>query len=173
MLQSELVLKTHSEEETEALGKLLGSAIKAPLAVALEGDLGAGKTVFVRGAAQGLGSSNRVASPTFVLMRIYQGRLPLYHFDFYRLDSEEELTELGFEEYLPGEGAAFVEWADRFLDALPADYLHLKIERFYDNEKEGRCLTFASKGVAALKVTAALKQLLEQQNKTGDGGVSY
>ncbi len=163
MGQSELLLTTRSEEETGALGRLLGSLIYRPLVVALEGELGAGKTVFVRGAAAGLGVRSQVSSPTFVLMKIYKGRLPLYHFDFYRLAEDEELDELGFDEYLPGDGVAFIEWGDRFPAILPAEFLQVKIERVYDNQGEGRCFRFIPNGTEATKIIDNMQQKMTRQ----------
>jgi tRNA threonylcarbamoyladenosine biosynthesis protein TsaE len=120
MRQAEAFLTTRKEEETAYIGEMLGHILNKPIVIALKGDLGVGKTVFVRGAAFGLAVEEKVTSPTFVLLKIYQGRLPVYHFDFYRLSAEEDLIELGFDEYLPGEGVAFIEWAERLPELIPA-----------------------------------------------------
>lgn len=149
MQQGEAFITTRSEQETEYLGALLSSNLECPLVIALNGALGSGKTAFVRGAAAGLGAVDQVSSPTFVLLRIYRGRLPLYHFDFYRLEEPEELIELGIEEFLPGEGAAFVEWAGRFPDQLPRERLDIMIEYFSDQIGEGRRIHFKPAGAAA------------------------
>ncbi len=156
MQRAEAYITTKNEEETAMIGRIMGSVIKRPLVIALEGELGAGKTVFVRGAAAGLEVKSRVSSPTFVLLKVHQGRLPLYHFDFYRLSDSESLDELGFEEYLPGDGVAFVEWAERFPWLLPEEYLHVKIERFYGEGEEGRRLWFTAKGVFAKQIIDTL-----------------
>jgi tRNA threonylcarbamoyladenosine biosynthesis protein TsaE len=149
MLQAEAYITTRTEAETASLGETLGRLLKLPLVIALQGDLGAGKTVFVRGAAKGLEVAERVSSPTFVLLKIYSGRLTLYHFDFYRLSGEEDTVELGFSEYLPGDGVAFIEWAERLPDLLPEDYLLINIERFFDEKGEGRRLVFIPHGANA------------------------
>ncbi len=149
MYQAEAYVTTRTEAETAALGEIFGRNLDRPLVIALQGELGAGKTVFVRGAARGLGITGPVTSPTFVLLKIYTGRLPLYHFDFYRLSEHEDLTELGFTEYLPGEGAAFIEWADRLPGLLPDEFVQVDIERFYDEKGEGRRLLFNPHGAAA------------------------
>jgi tRNA threonylcarbamoyladenosine biosynthesis protein TsaE len=156
MRQAEAFLTTRKEEETAYIGEMLGQILNEPLVIALRGDLGVGKTVFVRGAALGLGVAEKVASPTFVLHRIYQGRLPVYHFDFYRLSAEEDLIELGFDEYLPGEGVAFVEWAERLPELLPAEHLQVSIERFYDEIGEGRRLWLIPFGLQASKIVETI-----------------
>jgi len=156
MRQGEAYLTTRMEEETEYIGTVLGAALRQPLVVALDGDLGAGKTVLVRGAARGLGITEEIVSPTFVLLKIYQGFLPVYHFDFYRLRDPDELDELGFDEFIPGEGIAFVEWAGWFKDHLPPERLDLSIERFFDYSGEGRCIQFEPFGVVACRVVDEL-----------------
>lgn len=156
MQQGEAFLTTRKEEETDYIGALLGSVVDQPLVIALQGELGAGKTVFVRGASRGLAVQEQVTSPTFVLMKIYHGRLPIYHFDFYRLDeddaADEAAGELGFEEYLPGDGVAFIEWAERLPQLLPTEYLLINIERFYDEYGDGRRLWFTPYGVVATRI---------------------
>ncbi len=124
----EWVIETASAEETKRLGRCLGQVIQDPTVLLLVGDLGAGKTCLTQGIARGLGipESEPIVSPTYTLMNLYEGRLPLYHFDLYRLSDPGELEELGMEEYLPGEGVAVVEWADRFEDLCQA-YLAIRI----------------------------------------------
>jgi tRNA threonylcarbamoyladenosine biosynthesis protein TsaE len=157
MQQADAFLTTRKEEETAYIGEMVGRALAEPLVIALQGELGAGKTVFVRGAARGLGVSEQVSSPTFVLLRIYHGRLPVYHFDFYRLSpDEEEPDALGFEEYLPGDGVAFIEWAERLPRLLPDEYLQINIERFYDDKGEGRRLWFHPHGPLAAEVVETI-----------------
>ncbi len=108
--------ETHSAEETRAIGKTLGESLKAGDIVALTGELGAGKTVFAKGIAQGLGVTDEVASPTFTLLKTYEGSETLHHFDLYRIGDENELTHIGFYDTL-GEGVCVIEWAERA--ALP------------------------------------------------------
>jgi len=157
MQQAKAFLTTRQEEETAYIGELLGLIINRPLVVALDGELGTGKTVFVRGAARGLGvESEQVASPTFVLLKIYRGRLPVYHFDFYRLTEDDDFLELGFEEYLPGDGAAFIEWAGRLPQLLPPEYLQIILERFEDEHGEGRRVWLVPFGTGASQVVEAL-----------------
>lgn len=109
-----MVVETHSERETEALAQKLAGELKAGDVLALDGDLGAGKTAFTRGLAAGLGYRGRVQSPTFTIVNEYDGgRLTLFHFDLYRLTSPEELFDIGFEDYLDRGGVCCVEWSER------------------------------------------------------------
>lgn len=108
-----------SEQETEAIGREMAQRLAPGAVVAFTGDLGAGKTAFVRGMAQGLGISQRVTSPTFTIVNEYEGgRLPLFHFDMYRLSSEEDLFDIGWEDYLDRGGLCVVEWSERVSGAL-------------------------------------------------------
>ncbi len=130
--------------------------ISGPLLVAIYGELGVGKTVFVRGAIQALGVEERIVSPSYVLLKTYQGHLGVYHFDFYRLDDNDNLDELGFADYLPGDGVAFVEWADRFPDLYSGDYLSVYMERFYDANGEGRQIRFKPGGICSSTLVDSL-----------------
>jgi tRNA threonylcarbamoyladenosine biosynthesis protein TsaE len=120
---------TGSAERTRSVGSRLGELAAAGDVILLVGPLGAGKTCLTQGIALGLGVVDNVVSPTFVLLREYQGRLPLYHLDFYRLDSIEEISSLGLEDYLFGPGVCVVEWAEKGLSALPREHLLIEIER--------------------------------------------
>ncbi|GAK55872.1 hypothetical protein U27_02833 [Candidatus Vecturithrix granuli] len=130
MLMQEWI--SRSAQETFHLGQKLGTMLKAGDLVAFRGDLGAGKTCCIQGIAVGLGVSDPslVTSPTFTLIQEYQGRFPIYHFDVYRLTHEDDLYDLGYEEYFYGEGVTLVEWAERIPNFLPAEHLavHLHIE---------------------------------------------
>ena len=111
---------SHSVEETAALARSIASTLRPGSVLALCGDLGAGKTHFVKGIAAGLGGGDTVTSPTFTLIHEYTGgRLPLFHFDFYRLEDETEAIKIGLEEYLDGEGVCAIEWAEKFPALLP------------------------------------------------------
>ena len=116
------------EDETDRLGHALAAALAPGMVVALVGGLGAGKTRLVRGVATALGVDPlTVASPTFVLIHEYDGPLPVYHFDAYRLRSVDEFLELGADELMALDGVSFIEWADRVAVALPADHLRIEI----------------------------------------------
>lgn len=110
---------THSAEETEALGERLGQTLTGGEVFAYLGDLGMGKTAFTRGLARGLGFCGRVTSPTFTIVNEYEGRIPLFHFDLYRIADEEELFDIGWEDYLCRGGVIAVEWSERIPHALP------------------------------------------------------
>ena len=120
---------TVQAEETRALGARLGRWARAGDVVVCRGALGAGKTTFVQGFANGLGvrGDAYVRSPTFALVHAYHGRLPLYHFDFYRLSSHAEVQDIGFEEYLDAGGVVLIEWGDKFPEILPPMRLEMSI----------------------------------------------
>jgi tRNA threonylcarbamoyladenosine biosynthesis protein TsaE len=121
--------EVQTPEETAAFGRGLGALLFPGAVVALVGPLGAGKTHLVRAIAEGLdiADSRAVTSPTFVLIQEYPARLPIYHFDAYRLRSAVEFAELGVDEYFQGAGVCLVEWADRVAECLPADHLHITL----------------------------------------------
>ena len=121
---------THSREETEALGARLADALAEGRVVAFTGDLGAGKTAFVSGMARALGVEERVTSPTFTIVNEYEGgRLPLFHFDMYRLDSADELFHIGWEDYLARGGVCAVEWSENVTGAIEPDAVRVSILR--------------------------------------------
>ena len=111
--------QSNSPEETEALGEVLGKTLSSGTVIAFTGDLGAGKTAFVRGLARGLGIAARVTSPTFTIVNEYEGgRLPLFHFDMYRLTSAQELFDIGWDDFLERGGVCAVEWSENVAEAL-------------------------------------------------------
>ena len=121
---------TECEQETEALGERLAGRLVPGAVVAFTGDLGAGKTAFTRGLARGLGIAERVTSPTFTVVNDSEGgRLPLFHFDMYRLGSSDELFDIGWEDYLSRGGVCAVEWSENVSDALGEDTIFVKIRR--------------------------------------------
>lgn len=119
-----------SAKNTYDIAKKLGEKACAGDVVCLIGDLGVGKTLFSQGFAKGLGIEESVNSPTFTIVQVYEeGRLPLYHFDVYRIDDSEEMEEIGFSEMIYGEGVCLIEWADRISDILPEHYTNIVIEK--------------------------------------------
>jgi tRNA threonylcarbamoyladenosine biosynthesis protein TsaE len=126
--------KTKSAEETMAIAEKLGSVLEKGDVLTLAGDLGAGKTTFTKGLAKGLGITRTVNSPTFTIIKEYNGRLPLYHMDVYRLEDSDE--DLGFEEYFSGEGVCVVEWATFIEEYLPKERLELVISHIGEDERE-------------------------------------
>ena len=123
---------SHSPEETEHIGEMLGGRLRPGTVVAYRGGLGMGKTSFTRGLARGLGCAGRVTSPTFTIVNEYDGATPLFHFDMYRLGSSDELFDIGWEDYLTRGGVCAVEWSERVNDAMPADTLWVDIARGTD-----------------------------------------
>lgn len=129
-----MIRETYSEKETFDLGKKLGESAKAGDVFTMEGDLGVGKTVFTKGFACGLGIQDDVVSPTFTIVQEYEdGRIPLYHFDVYRIGDAEEMEEIGYEDYIHGEGVCLIEWANLIEEILPETRTRIVIEK--DMEK--------------------------------------
>lgn len=129
-------ITTHSADETQALGQKLASRLAPGDVIAYFGDLGAGKTAFTRGLAQGLGITDPVTSPTYTIVNEYlSGRLPLFHFDMYRLSSDEELFDIGWEDYLQRGGVCAVEWSENVDDALESP-ICVRIERTGDDSRK-------------------------------------
>lgn len=127
---------TRSGEETQALGEAIGATLGAGAVVACVGELGAGKTAFLQGLARGLGVASAVTSPTFVLVNVYRGRVPVYHLDAYRTTSLAEVQDLGLEEMLDGEGVTLIEWADRILPLLPPRAIVVRIQGLGDEPRQ-------------------------------------
>lgn len=161
----QISMVSHSPEETADWGRKLGSLLGAGDAVALIGELGAGKTALAQGILRGLGvpEETYIASPTFTLINEYRGRVPLYHLDFYRLDHPSDCANLGLEEYLGGAGVALIEWADKMPALLPGD--HLAIRLAYLDETTRQVLVSASGDRSAL-LLQAFETLLPGRNET-------
>lgn len=125
-----MVVETHSADETFSLGINIGRKAKAGQVITLVGDLGVGKTVFTKGLARGLGITEPVSSPTFTIVQEYrEGRLPLYHFDVYRIGDLEEMEEIGYEDYFYGDGVCLVEWANLIEELIPEHAVSVVIEK--------------------------------------------
>lgn len=120
---------SRSEAETESIGEALGKRLHPGTVLAFRGDLGMGKTAFTRGLARGLGCTGRVTSPTFTIVNEYEGKIPLFHFDMYRLPDSDALFDIGWEDYLGRGGVCAVEWSERVGDALPEDTVWVRIAR--------------------------------------------
>ncbi len=142
-------------EDTRALGQLLGELAGAGLVVLLNGDLGAGKTCFAQGVARGLGVSQAtpVTSPSYTLLNIHHGRLPLYHFDLYRLSQVDDLAELGYDEFAEGDGLTLVEWADRMTATLSAS-VSILIEHLAERQRRLRFDALDARGETLLQQLA-------------------
>jgi len=122
-----LNIETHSFEETVEFGKKLGAALGPGDIICLSGDLGTGKTALTNGIANSLGINSYITSPTFTLVNEYEGRLPLYHFDVYRIADPEEMFEIGFEEYINSEGITVIEWGEQISEVLPKEIIKVNI----------------------------------------------
>ena len=123
-------IETNSPEETFALGRQIGEQAEPGEVYTLIGDLGVGKTVFTQGLAAGLGITEAVNSPTFTIVQVYEdGRIPFYHFDVYRIGDVEEMDEVGYEDYVYGEGVSLIEWANLIEEILPEHYRRITMEK--------------------------------------------
>lgn len=141
------VFHSQSEEETFEIGVSMGQRCRPGDILLLEGDLGVGKTVFSKGVGKGLGIEEPISSPTFTIVQIYEGgRLPLYHFDAYRIGDVEEMEEIGYEDYFYGQGACLIEWASMIREILPKDCIVIQIEKDLEQGLQYRKITVTRKG---------------------------
>lgn len=142
---SERVFESNSAEETRAIAEELAKEAKAGMIYAFRAEMGAGKTVFSQGFARGLGVEGPVSSPTFTLLQIYEGgRLPLYHFDVYRIEDPEEMQEVGLDEYLFGDGVCLIEWSELIEELLPEDCIRIIIEKDKSGDFDHRIIRVGS-----------------------------
>jgi tRNA threonylcarbamoyladenosine biosynthesis protein TsaE len=154
-----ITIMSDSPEKTISIGKTLGSILKPGSVICLRGDLGAGKTHFAKGVALGLGIEEHVTSPTYTIIKEYEGRMPFYHVDAYRLDDEDEAYELGLEEYLYGKGVTLIEWPERLQSVLPNDCLNINIKQNYDDNEE-REFVLKPVGSEYIKIVEELKEFV-------------
>ncbi|MDD5476393.1 MAG: tRNA (adenosine(37)-N6)-threonylcarbamoyltransferase complex ATPase subunit type 1 TsaE [Syntrophales bacterium] len=159
-VMEEIELVSKSLEETLSIGRIIGEQADSGKVVALIGELGAGKTSITQGIAEGLGVPDAyyVTSPTFTLINEYPGRLPLYHFDVYRLSGSHELDDLGYEDYFFGEGLVVIEWAEKLMESLPDNTLFIHMDRLNDDNE--RRLRFSRR--SGSEVFGSLKEALEK-----------
>ena len=147
MKENKITFKSVSATETINFGERLGKLLAPGHVIVLLGELGAGKTTMVKGIVQGLGVTDRraVKSPTFALVHRYEGRIPVYHFDAYRLENAQEMLDIGSDEMIYGKGVSIIEWADRVPGCLPEKYLMITLTSISKNERKielcsnGRC----------------------------------
>ena len=137
MREKKITFKSVSAGETMKFGERLGKLLAPGHVVALVGELGAGKTTMVKGIVQGLGVTDRraVKSPTFALVHRYEGPIPVYHFDAYRLENTQEMLDIGSDEMVYGKGVSIIEWADRVPECLPEEYLKISLVAVSENER--------------------------------------
>ena len=137
-----MVIETNSPEETFELGRQLGQKATAGEVYTLIGDLGVGKTALTQGIAKGLGIDEPISSPTFTIVQVYEsGRIPFYHFDVYRIGDVEEMDEIGFDDYIYGEGLTMIEWANLIEEILPEHYSQITIEKDLERGFDYRRIT--------------------------------
>ena len=142
-----MIVETNTPQETFDFGKSLGEKAMPGTVYTLIGDLGVGKTVFTQGLAKGLNIQEPISSPTFTIVQVYEeGRLPLYHFDVYRIGDVEEMEEIGYEDYFYGEGVSLIEWANLIEEILPQQYTEIRIEKDLEKGFDYRKITVTSIG---------------------------
>jgi tRNA threonylcarbamoyladenosine biosynthesis protein TsaE len=159
-VMSELSVETSSPAETRELGRRIGALIEVPLTISLTGELGAGKTVFVKGLCEGLGVRDLVTSPSFIIVNEYEGRLPVFHVDLYRLDSDEEIRSTGLDDLLREDGVTVIEWAEKAAGRITRPVLDVFLEYAGESCRRIR-ITARGEEAAALvdKLGAASPQL--------------
>lgn len=136
-------IEIHSKQETEAFGLKLGSLLDEGMCITLSGDLGAGKTTLTKSIGKAIGVTKTINSPTFTILKIYQGKFPLYHIDAYRLEGIEQ--DLGFEEFIEGDGVCIIEWPDFMASQLPMERLEITIHNGTDENREFICTALGRK----------------------------
>ena len=142
-----MIIETNTAKETFDFGRSLGESAKPGTVYTLIGDLGVGKTVLTQGMAKGLEIDEPISSPTFTIVQVYEdGRLPLYHFDVYRIGDVEEMEEIGYKDYFYGEGVSLIEWANLIEEILPEQYTEIKIEKDLEKGFDYRKITVTSIG---------------------------
>lgn len=159
------LLEVSRPEQTMLCGEIMGKLIPRGSVVGLTGDLGAGKTVFAKGLARGLGIEEEPNSPTFVIMNCYEGKVPLFHFDVYRLSGGAEFEDTGYEEFFYGDGVSVVEWADKVRDVLPGNAVIIDIQFPPRGGEESRTIKVAGKGKWLLSFRNTAEQALLASRK--------
>ncbi len=160
-----MTFESHSIAQTQRIGRALAAQLQADDVLVMLGDMGAGKSEFTRGLARGLGVTGYVTSPTFTILQVYDsGRLPLYHFDWYRLSNPEELYELSMDEYLQNGGVAVIEWPSRAQEAVPESYLEVELCPTGD---DSRRITFTPVGDFRPLDEAALTAAMVADERNG------
>lgn len=140
------VFESYSYEDTHKVADEIAKTLKGGEFIAMYGDLGAGKTAFVQGLAKSLGIKNHITSPTFTIVNEYEGRLPLYHFDVYRIADPDEMYEIGYEEYIGSDGVCIIEWAELIEDLFPKDYYKITILKDEEKGFDYRKIIFEESG---------------------------
>ncbi len=140
------VFESYSYEDTHKIAREIADSLNGGEFIAMYGDLGAGKTAFVQGLAKALGITNHITSPTFTIVNEYEGRLPLYHFDVYRISDPDEMYEIGYDEYVYSDGVCVVEWAELIEDLFPEKYYKVTILKDEEKDFDYRKIIFEESG---------------------------
>ena len=133
-----MIYSSNSPKETENLARVLAKELRSGDVICLRGDLGAGKTAFVQGLVKALGVEEPISSPTFTIINCYNGNMPIYHFDVYRIDDCDEMYEIGYEEYVYGDGISVIEWPDKIKEILPEKRYDITISKDYEKHENFR-----------------------------------
>ena len=134
-----MIYNSNSPKETENIAKAFSKELKGGDVICLNGDLGTGKTAFVGGLVKALGHTEPISSPTFTIVNCYEGgKFPIYHFDVYRIEDCDEMYEIGYEEYVYGDGITLIEWSEKISDILPQDRYEITIKKNYDKHEDFR-----------------------------------
>ncbi|MCR4718281.1 MAG: tRNA (adenosine(37)-N6)-threonylcarbamoyltransferase complex ATPase subunit type 1 TsaE [Firmicutes bacterium] len=141
-----MIYKSNSARETENIAKAFAKTLNRGDTVCLDGDLGAGKTAFTAGIAKGLGIDEYISSPTFTILNCYSGYIPLYHFDVYRIGDSSEMYDIGFSEYVSGDGVTVIEWSEIISDILPDSRYEVKITKNLDIHDDFREISIEKRG---------------------------
>lgn len=147
-------IKVNNLQDTEKIGKIISRCLEKGTVLCLDGDLGAGKTAITQFIAKEFGVKEYITSPTFNIIKEYEGRLPFYHMDVYRIESEDDMYDLGYDEYIYSEGVTVIEWSENIKGILPDERIDIKIDRIDDNK---RIMTIEGSGVVYEKITEELK----------------
>ncbi len=142
-------IKVNNLQDTEKIGKIISRCLEKGTVLCLDGDLGAGKTAITQFIAKEFGVKEYITSPTFNIIKEYEGRLPFYHMDVYRIESEDDMYDLGYDEYIYSEGVTVIEWSENIRTILPDERIDIKIDRIDDNK---RIMTIEGKGVVMKKL---------------------
>lgn len=134
-----MIYNSNSPKETENIAKAFSKELKSGDVICLNGDLGTGKTAFVQGLVKALGYDEPISSPTFTIVNCYEGKnFPIYHFDVYRIEDSDEMYEIGYEEYVYGDGLTLIEWSEKISDILPSNRYEITIKKNYDKHEDFR-----------------------------------
>jgi tRNA threonylcarbamoyladenosine biosynthesis protein TsaE len=154
-----MIFESSSPLDTENLGRCLGRIAREGFLICLTGELGVGKTEFVKGLAQGLEVEDYITSPTFIIVNEYSGRLPLYHFDVYRINNAEEMYDIGYEEYFYGRGVSVIEWADLIEEIIPSENIRVKISKDLEQGVDYRNIEIEASGE---KYEGLIREMIEK-----------